>query len=243
MYTNVLIPTVENPNKNKAIMIASHHNRHKKRSKHPEGLKRSEAEFNSKSYRDGLQRAFNRAKTQVYFNPDMQFFVTLTYSGSTHTIEDVMDDMKKFLLKERRAGHNPKYIWVAEYQKRGSIHVHMITNRGFETHVNQNGYDQLTNWKHGFSSVLHIRDFDKNFKPYLYLFKYMKKAQRIGKSFLHSSKNLNTFEEMNMDDFTYSDWSVHHQERTQAQIRDFTLNCYKYYLERDIITPQQLNGG
>lgn len=243
MYSTVLIPKPTNPNKNKAIMISSHHNRHKKRSKHPEGLKRTEAEFSSKSYRDGLQRAFNRAKQQVYFNPDMKYFVTLTYEGSDHTIDDVMTDLKIFFKTERRKGNNPKYIWVAEYQKRGSIHVHMITNRGFETSVNQNGYDQLSNWHHGFSSVLHITDFDKNFKPYLYLFKYMKKAQRIGKSFIHSSRNISNFEEMNMDDFQHNDWNVYHQERTQAQIRDFTLNCYKYYLERDTIAPQQLNGG
>lgn len=223
----------------RAILLKSHHFRSKLNSKtnDQKNKPRKQAEFNSKSYHDALQRSFNRAKMQIYFNPDMQYFITLTYKGKNHTPEDVLHDVKMFIKREKRSGNNPKYIYVMEYQKRGSIHVHMIANKQFTMHKNQNGYQSLTYWTHGFSSVLTIKDFDNNFKPYLYLFKYMRKSQRIGKSFVHSSRNLNSFKEFDYTDLEdYSQWTTVHQERTLAVIDENTkLSVYRYFLKRDTI--------
>ncbi|AXH78848.1 MAG: RNA replicase [Circular genetic element sp.] len=174
---------------------------------------------------------------QVFFNPDMKYFVTLTYKGATHKIDDVMYDMKIWLKHERRNHENLKYIWVAEYQARGSIHVHMITNANFSMRKNKNGYDEITYWadKIGFTSVLHITNFDRNFKPYLYLFKYMRKAQRIGKSFLHTSRNINNFEKTDTP-LKIENYSVVNQERTQHTYPnnpDKTLTFLRYYLIHD----------
>lgn len=93
-----------------------------------------------------------------------------------------------------------KYIWVMEYQKRGSLHVHMITNDFFQTHINKYGYEQLTNWKHGFTQVQTVENTDENFKPYLYLFKYMHKSQRIGSSFIHVSRGLDKIKPIDYND-------------------------------------------
>lgn len=99
-------------------------------------------------------------------------------------------ELHSIFEKGKDTKSNPfKYIYVFERQKRGAIHVHMICNEGFELQKNINGYMELKNWPHGFTSVLTIKDFDNNFKPYLYLFKYMAKSQRIGKSFIHTSKS------------------------------------------------------
>lgn len=153
--------------------------------------KRGQAEFGSQSYKDGLRRAFTNLKKQIFFNPDMNQFITLTYKKQDNTLEEVFNDIKQFMKKEKRqTAKISKYAYVLEYQKRGSIHVHMIATNNFKTDINKNGYRQLTNWKKGFSSILSIGEFDKNFKPYLYLFKYMNKTERIGKSFIHTSKNL-----------------------------------------------------
>lgn len=234
MYTKILI----NPASGRAVMLSSHHKRSKTRSERPRASVRAESVFGSKSYADGVQRAFNDAKTKIFFNPDMRFFVTLTYKGKSQTIDDVMYDLKMFLKKQKRkTGENLKYIWVAEYQKRGSIHVHMITNGQFITHINKNGYQSITDWTHGYSSVLTIDDFDNNFRPYLYLFKYMRKAQRIGKSFVHASRNisLSNCQKLELDEFDLEKYYVMNQERTVCYPDELKnpLSFYHYFLVRD----------
>lgn len=150
----------------------------------------------SESDRVAKSRAFNLAKKKVFFNPDLQFFITLTYAENMQDYQKLRDDMRQFLQTERRnSSLDIKYIWVVEKQKRGALHVHLISNTSFTTILNQNGYKQLTNWMHGFSSVLSIDGTDGNFKPYLYLFKYIKKSQKIGGRYVHSSRNLNNFDE------------------------------------------------
>lgn len=232
---------------------------------------RTLSQVGSSSYQRSLRRAFSRAKLISFFNPDMKYFITFTYSSNMTNSQQALKDIKLYLqtekrkysrkvshgtqkkalltkktnedlstfpqvdiknrnqnslndlknkknkktrrrtcgnvdksnnkdqlfLKEKRPfeekqknKENPfKYIFVFETQKRGAIHIHMICNGLFEMEINKNGYRQLKNWKHGFTSVLTINDFDSNFKPYLYLFKYMTKAQRVGKSFIHTSRN------------------------------------------------------
>lgn len=234
--------TISSSDGTRAFMLSSHHVRSKTRSKRLQHPERSQAVHNTKSYADGLQRAFNRVKKQVFFNPDMKYFVTLTYKGKNHTIEDVMSDMKIFLKNQKRkTGENLKYVWVAEYQKRGSIHVHMITNAKFKTHTNKNGYQSLTDWTHGFTSVLEIEDFDDNFRPYLYLFKYMRKAERIGKSFVHSSRNISltsSVEVVNNDEIM-EQYYVQHQERSFCKPENLKngLTFYQYFLIRDKLAP------
>lgn len=194
---------------------------------------REEAKFDSKSYKDGLQRAFNNAKQQVFFNPDMQFFVTLTYAGLEQDYEKVMYDIKQLCKKERRNGNlNFKYIYIFEWQKRGSLHVHMITNSALTTHINKNGHKSLTYWNHGYTSMLTVNDFDGNFKPHLYLFKYMRKSQRIGKSFVHSSRNLNNFTTVKQVDVDMKDWDIVTSELTSVKFDNREFPFYRYYLKQ-----------
>lgn len=94
-----------------------------------------------------------------------------------------------------------KYIYVMEVQKRGAIHFHIVCNDALELVKNKNGYNSVKHWKHGFSSVLSISNVDNNFKPYLYLFKYMGKAQRVGKSFVHTSKNFDKIKTVEYADY------------------------------------------
>lgn len=227
----------------------------------------------SDSYNRSLRRAFNRAKLLAFFNPDMTNFITFTYSGTTHTPEDVMYDIKQFIKKEKRhkvrdpenAGifHDtqnlplkatkkvfpqppnsnrdsavvkpddqtsdggsrtavmPKYIWVLEWQKRKSLHVHMIANDFFQSHINEFGHRQLTNWKHGFTNVQTLEGTDENFKPYLYLFKYMNKTQRIGKSFVHVSRGL---EKITHIDYDKAQELINGGKTVYKEVIDFILN-------------------
>lgn len=131
---------------------------------------------------------------------------------------------------DQKNEENPfKYLYVFERQKRGAIHVHMVCNGGFETEINKNGYKSLKNWLHGFTSVLEIKDFDDNFKPYLYLFKYMQKAQRVGKSFIHTSRK--SFDKIKSVDYDYyievlSEGSIVYEEDYKFTLnkKDYTIN-------------------
>lgn len=138
------------------------------------------------------------------------------------------------LNQEKRTPPKPKYIYVLEYQRRGSIHVHMIANGFFWVRKNRNGYLELPDWRHGYTSVLEITDFDENFKPYLYLFKYMKKSQRIGKSFVHSSRNLDNYTEVEYYDVNINDWRIKFNQNSIVTIPTTgrTLNYNKEYYER-----------
>jgi len=102
---------------------------------------------------------------------------------------------------ESLANNDIKYIFVLERQKRGSIHVHMISSPGFITTLNKNNYLSIKYWKHGFSTVATLADFDTNFKPYLYLFKYMYKSERIGKSFIHTSRGFDKINTLDYADY------------------------------------------
>lgn len=241
MYTRTYIST-QNLGDARALILGSRHNRHKRRAER-DYSKRSESDFGTKSYNDALQRAFNKAKLDIYFNPDMQYFVTLTYKGIEQDYEKVMYDLKQLFKQERRVGNKDlKYIYIFEWQKRGSLHVHLITNNKLTTYTNQNGYPSLTYWRHGFTSMLHITDFDKNFKPYLYLFKYMRKAQRIGKSFIHSSRNLKNYKEYHKN-LPLIDWPVVNQERTYSKFthngKTYRHNFYRYYLKHDMLDSRK----
>lgn len=223
----------------RAVLLASPHPRsHKRPPQGGEVSVRAQSQFNTKSYNDALQRSFNHAKMQIYFNPDMQFFITLTYKKADNTIDEVLADMKYLVKKEKRNGaKNLKFIFIMEYQKRGSIHVHMIANGAFTFQKNRNGYQELKYWDHGFTSVLHINDFDKNFRPYLYLFKYMRKSQRIGKSFVHSSRNLNNFDKTNIVDETiFEQYMTKFQEISTTVIGENQLYFFRYFLEKIIDT-------
>lgn len=191
-----------------------------------------ESEIGSYNYQKSLQRAFNNSKRQIFFNPDMTFFTTLTYKDLQDSPEEVLKDVKQFFKKQRRRGLNPKYIYVLEWQKRGSLHVHMITNQLY-TEKNKNNYDYLPDWKHGFSSVLSITGADSNFKPYLYLFKYMKKSQRIGKSFVHSSRNLNNYKQIPDSEFNFKENKLLLEEKTTGFTpTEMNIEFKKSYFEK-----------
>lgn len=248
MFTTVLVSSDES----RAIMLRSHHRRNTPRERTNVQKKRYQSVYGTKSYRDAVQRAFNKAKQQIYFNPDMTNFITLTYRQADNTPEQVMQDIKVLLTRESReqersfpAGSGrktPKYIYIMEYQDRGSIHVHMIANDFFTLQVNSNGYDELVYWPHGFTSVLRINDFNNNFRPHLYLFKYMRKAQRIGKSFVHSSRNLNNYKQLTDEEFNFRQYNTINMEYTSTEVNSTFFQFYRNYLQiDDTMTLQQSN--
>lgn len=191
------------------------------------------SEIGTESYRASRSRAFNRAKQKIYFNPDMTKFITLTYSENMQDLDRLLYDVKQLIKKEARHSEKEiKYIFTVEKQQRGALHVHMIANDSFKTFKNKNNHDQLYYWKHGFSSVLDITGADSNFKPYLYLFKYMNKAQRIGNRFVYSSKNTNNFEELTDFEFDKKMHDLQFSENIQQGYLDRFVKKH-YYKKRN----------
>lgn len=195
-------------------------------------LSRSESQLGTKSYDDACQRAFQRAKQQVFFNPDLQLFVTLTYKSNMLDENRAMIDFKRFIRKQRKmSGCELKFVYVFERQKRGAIHIHGIFSRGFLVSINNNGYQQLKYWSHGFTSVLPIEKTDSGFKAYLYLFKYMRKSQRIGRSFVHTSRNLNSFKEVPYEQFDEYLYELQLKESTRYLGGSYPETTDRYYLQ------------
>lgn len=221
---------------------------------------RNKTTLGTDNYKRSLRRSFSRAKLLAFFNTDLTHFITLTYSGTTHTPEDVQKHIKLLIKKQKRnysqsggpknnnltnntvettktheslsvnvantksqtlsekantkqkshrrteevhrnKANTFKYIYVMEYQKRGSIHVHMICNNWLEYDSLRVGKLSVKLWDKGFSDVRTIESFDSNFKPYLYLFKYMHKTERIGSSFIHTSRNIDKTIQLDYRDY------------------------------------------
>lgn len=197
------------------------------------------SEIGSESYRASRSRAFNRAKQKIYFNPDMTKFITMTYKENMQDLDQLFHDVKMLIQKETRSREkNKKYIFTVEKQNRGALHIHMIANDTFTTFKNKNNHDQLYFWEHGFSSVLDITGADSNFKPYLYLFKYMNKAQRIGNRFVYSSRSTNNFTELDDFEFNKKLHDLQFTENVQQGYLDRTVKK-QYYKKR---TPPNLDG-
>lgn len=175
----------------------------------PSDQPRQLSQVGSDSYKRSLRRAFSRAKLLAFFNTDLSHFITFTYREEIISPNQVIQDIKYLVQQHRRKSAKPlKYIYVMEIQNKREkttgkpvLHVHMIANDALQYEINKNGYRSVKDWLHGFSSVLTIKDFDNEFKPYLYLFKYMAKAQRVGRSFIHISRNFDKIESVDYADY------------------------------------------
>jgi len=193
-------------------------------------LPRQLSEVGTESYQRSLRRAFSRAKLIAFFNPDLTRFVTLTYRKNDNTPQEVVYDIKVLIKNHNNNSTTPlKYIYVMERQKRGSIHVHMVCNESIITKRTPKGFG-VKHWPHGFSDVRSIKDFDKNFRPYLYLFKYMSKAQRVGASFIHASRNFDKIEMLDYADYINS---ITGEELIHSESHAFTISNKKYRIDKE----------
>jgi len=180
------------------------------------------------SDRTARARAFSTAKNKIYFNRDLDQFITLTYKENMQDYDKLKQDIKIFLNKESRKGNNPKYIWVVERQKRGALHIHLISNSFITSAINRNKYPYALYWEHGFSSIKHISGADINFKPYLYLFKYMQKSEKIGGRYVHASRNLKNFDTLTDFNFDKTDKRRIHSERIALGSLDTVITRHYY---------------
>lgn len=144
-----------------------------------EFTKKHDISFESK------RQAFKKASDLLFFNPDMQFFVTLTYAKQHTSYAMILDDLKNFTRREKGI----KYIAVVEPHKSGCLHLHLITSK-LSTISLRCGKLSAKHWHKGFSDVVHLSTFDDNFNILKYLFKYLKKSKKVGGRWVLKSRNL-----------------------------------------------------
>lgn len=130
--------------------------------------------------RDSLHRSFMTLLDLAIMNHDQfKTFITLTFKDNITDITYANNEYKKWVTKVKRVFPELKILGVPEFQKRGAVHYHLLTNIDIETHSNiitlqkdkKNMYD-VRYWNNGYTSVFDLRLTDEKFSVSLYLAKY-----------------------------------------------------------------------
>jgi predicted peroxiredoxin len=106
------------------------------------------------------------------------FFITLTYEKNMKDVKKADDDFKKFIKRLKYKYGDLKYIAVREFQKRGAVHYHMISNVKLPAWNNEKELKELEVylwkeiWRHGFVDIKKIDHVDN---VGAYITKYMDK--------------------------------------------------------------------
>lgn len=82
------------------------------------------------------KQVLSRARRSLYdiveCNSDMRYFVTLTFAENVEDLRYANECFEYFIKRLRYyVGFNFKYLVVPEFQKRGAVHFHMLTNTGY----------------------------------------------------------------------------------------------------------------
>lgn len=148
---------------------------------------------------DSLSRSRNTLIEYCCENHDeFKTFITLTFKENITDLDYANKKFNQYCINIRRKckklGFEFKYIGVPEFQKRGAVHYHLLTNlpvdsdlvpkpnkpkrlwsKADKKYVNIKYYD-LPCWNEGFSSAFDIvNEVDDNFSLVKYILKYLYK--------------------------------------------------------------------
>ena len=130
-----------------------------------------------------LQKNINRSKFQLQRlikanEKEFKTFITLTFSDNVKSIKDANKVFNSFRTYIKKLKNDFKYVCVPEFQKRGAVHYHLLTN------INYTDFNLLSQnevklwdpkfkkcWNKGYSLVINMKDIN----VIGYLSKYMTK--------------------------------------------------------------------
>lgn len=99
-----------------------------------------------------------------------RLFVTLTYKENTRgNKRDISECIKRMRHWAARCGARIRYVWVAEVQKRGALHYHLLL--WLPKHLHLPKLDKRGWWSHGMTNIQTARN------PVGYLVKYASKCR------------------------------------------------------------------
>jgi len=139
---------------------------------------------------DNIARAKRQLKRLIYCNPDMQNHVVLTYRKNISDRKITKKDFSIFMRKLKKITRRKelKYLSVIEYQVRGAIHFHVLTN---ETRISKKNIEKI--WYHGFVKKRNIKK-DLDLRHHYFSKELDKQFNSgiVGEKLYFCSKNLTT---------------------------------------------------
>lgn len=130
-------------------------------------------------YKNIMRSKFQLQRLVKANEPEFKTFITLTFAENITSIEraNIMFDNWRRSIKRIKSDF--KYVCVPEFQKRGAVHYHLLTNLNIKEDNNiitlQNGKEKMYDvkyWNKGFSSVFNL----ENMNVVGYITKYMNKT-------------------------------------------------------------------
>lgn len=90
---------------------------------------------------------------------DWKTFITLTFEENIQDVKLANKKFKYFIDKVRRVKPDLKYLCITEFQKRGAIHYHLLSNieitdsKLIYKQEDNNKFSHIKYWKNGFTSI------------------------------------------------------------------------------------------
>ena len=149
---------------------------------------------------DNLSRSRKLVIDLAYENKNLwKSFLTLTFADNVKDIDFANKCFNSWLTSIRLLFPVFAYLCVPEFQKRGAVHYHLLTNLEVGgsllpvQNAKKNMYD-VKYWKYGFTSAFDLRLADDKFNVSLYVCKYLYKdidSRLFGRKKIMHSRNLN----------------------------------------------------
>lgn len=157
------------------------------------GIGRRSADSTKPVRHDNLRRTQKLMMDYVRNNPPWYSFITLTFADNITDLTYANKRYNFYTMQIKRKYSEFKCIGTAEFQKRGAVHYHLLTNlipgtdllplrdppkklwNPINKYYTYLSYYDLPYWNDGFSSGLDLSICDKEFKPELYMLKYLYK--------------------------------------------------------------------
>ena len=148
---------------------------------------------------DNLFRSRKLVIDLSYENKDLwKSFLTLTFAENVKDIDFANKCFNSWLTSVRQSFSDFAYLCVPEFQKRGAVHYHLLSNLevGGDLLPIQNEKKHMYDvkyWKYGFTSAFDLRLADDKFNVSLYVCKYLYKDiddRLFGRKKIMHSRNL-----------------------------------------------------
>lgn len=183
---------------------------------------------------------------------DWKSFITLTYAENMEDVAKSKKDLEYFVKNIKKIKKDFKYIAIPEFQKRGAIHFHLLTNLSLQDNniitkqKNNNKYYDVKYWNKGFTSY---EDISGDVKKIVgYISKYMTKDNADDRLFnfkrYTASQNLikPVTEFISMRDKTSREWLINYFKDKECIYNNTYVDDYNRPVEFFELLPVNIIG-